>query len=156
MLLIDGYNLLRAAQNISDSTQLNEASLCLMLCEFLRRCRQRGVIVFDGTGPKDKGPIESLDLLEAVFSGPSREADDVIEKLILQNTAVRNLVVVSTDRRIVDAAKKRKAKSSRSEDFWSVLCSTLEKRHRPAEPREKRTGISDGQAQKWLKEFGLE
>jgi len=154
-LLIDGYNLLHTAQETSDSPALSDVSLCLMLCEFLRRCRQHGTIVFDGVGPRDKGPLEALDRLRVVFSGPDCQADDVIERHISQNTAPRSLIVVSTDRRIVDAAKRRKAKSTRSDDFWFQLCAVLEKKPSISEPREKRIGITDGQAEKWLKEFGL-
>ncbi|OQA03114.1 MAG: YacP-like NYN domain protein [Planctomycetes bacterium ADurb.Bin401] len=94
--------------------------------------------------------------LEVVFSGPNREADDVIEKLIQQNTAPRNLSVISSDRRIKQAAEKRKATPVDCVDFWMKVLKQIEKKQKQqAEPQEKFIGLTNAETEYWLREFGF-
>jgi len=156
-VLIDGYNLLRAVQNLSEqSFNITDVQLCLVLSEYLYRIKKKGCIVFDGTGPRDKTAFKNIRNLEVVFSGSSREADDIIEEQVLENTAPKRLIVVSSDRRIKTAAKKRKAIAADCVDFWMEVIKTLEKkRKRKPEPQAKFIGISELETELWLKEFGL-
>jgi predicted RNA-binding protein with PIN domain len=155
-VLIDGYNLLRAVQNFLDHPDtITDVQLCLVLGEYLPRVKKKGKIIFDGTGPRDKTAFKNIKNLEVLFSGSNYEADDIIEKLVLENTAPKRLVVVSSDRRIKAAAKKRKATAISSIDFWEGVIKQLEKKRRKPEPREKFSGISKFETELWLKEFGL-
>jgi predicted RNA-binding protein with PIN domain len=157
VLIIDGYNLLRAVQNLTEhSFNIIDVQLCFVLGEYLYRVKKKGRIVFDGTGPRDKTAFNNLRNLEVVFSGSSHEADDVIEKLILENTAPKSLTVVSSDRRVKAAANKRKAIAVDCIDFWTEVIKILEKkRKRKPEPQGKFIGISEAETEYWLKEFGL-
>jgi hypothetical protein len=156
-VLIDGYNLLRAVQNLTEQPfNITDVQLCLVLGEYLYRIKKNGRIVFDGTGPKDKTAFKNIKNLEVIFSGSSHEADDIIEKLVFENTAPKNLVVVSSDRRVKAAAKKRKATAVDCVDFWTEVTKTLEKkRRRKPEPQAKFIGISEAETEYWLREFGL-
>jgi predicted RNA-binding protein with PIN domain len=157
VLIIDGYNLLRAVQSFSEQPfNITDVQLCLVLSEYLVRVKKKGKIVFDGIGPRDKTVFKNIKNLEVIFSGTSREADDIIEKLVLENTAPKRLIVVSSDRRIKTAAKKRKATALDSADFWMEVIKALEKkRRRKPEPQAKFTGISELETDFWLREFGL-
>lgn len=157
MLIIDGYNLLRAVQNLLEqASEFSDIQLCRMIDEYLYRTKKRGQIVFDGVGPKDKSAFNNLRELEVTFSGTNREADDVIEKLILENTAPRNLIVVSNDRRIKTAVNKRKAIAADCVDFWTEVIRQLEKkRKKRPEPEGKFIGISEAETEYWLREFGF-
>jgi uncharacterized protein len=157
VLIIDGYNLLRAVQNLLEqSSEITDVQLCRIIGEYLYRTKKKGCIVFDGIGPRDKAAFNNLFNLEVVFSGTNREADDVIEKLILEDTAPRNLTVVSSDRRIKTAANKRKATAVDCIDFWTEVIKTLEKKKkRQVEPPGKFIGISEAETEYWLREFGL-
>jgi predicted RNA-binding protein with PIN domain len=157
VLIIDGYNLLRAVQNLTEqSFNITDVQLCSILSEYLYRIKKKGGIVFDGTGPRDKTAFNNLYNLEVIFSGSSREADDVIEKLILEDTAPRNLTVVSSDRRIKTAANKKKATAVDCIDFWTEVIKQLEKKKkRQVEPPGKFIGISEAETEYWLKVFGL-
>ncbi|NIA17064.1 MAG: hypothetical protein GWO86_01830 [Planctomycetes bacterium] len=154
-LLIDGYNLLRTIQR-DLCTSLNDTQMCLLISYYLYRKRDSGKIIFDGIGPPDKTSLRDITGLEVLFSG-RYEADDIIEQLVLESTAPKRLVVVSSDRRVKTAAKKRKAVAINSDDFWSGLIKLLEKK-RPnnPEPPGKRDGISEKETDGWLEEFGLE
>ncbi|MBU1260478.1 MAG: NYN domain-containing protein [Planctomycetes bacterium] len=157
MLIIDGYNLLRAVQNLTEqSFNITDVQLCQIVAEYLYRIKKKGSVIFDGIGPRDKSGFNNLFNLEVVFSGTSHEADDVIEKLILENTAPKRLSVISSDRRLKTAAKKRKASAVGSVDFWGQVIKTLEKKKRtPAEPQSKFIGISEAETEYWLREFGF-
>ena len=157
MLIIDGYNLLRAVQNLTEqSFNITDVQLCRIIGEYLYRIKKKGRIVFDGIGPKDKTAFNNLKNLEVVFSGSSHEADDIIEKLVLENTAPKNLTVVSSDRRVKAAAKKRKATAVDCVDFWTEVIKIFEKKQkRQVEPPGKFIGISEAETEYWLREFGL-
>ena len=157
MLIIDGYNLLRAVQNLTEqSFNITDVQLCQIVAEYLYRIKKKGRVVFDGTGPRDKSGFNNLFNLEVVFSGTSHEADDIIEKLILENTAPKSLSVISSDRRIKTAAKKRKAEAVDCVDFWTEVIKQIEKKKRtPAEPQAKFVGISEAETEYWLREFGF-
>ena len=80
----------------------------------------------------------------------------IIQK-IADSTAPKSLVVVSTDREIRDAAAKRKAVTVRSDIFWMGLISSLETRQKPVfEPKAKRGGITEAEADLWLDYFGID
>ena len=157
MLIIDGYNLMRAVQNLTEqSFNITDVQLCQIVAEYLHRIKKKGSVVFDGIGPRDKSGFNNLFNLEVVFSGTSHEADDVIEKLILENTAPKSLSVISNDRRIKTAANKRKADAVDCVDFWTEVIKQIEqKKRRPAEPQAKFVGISEAETEYWLREFGF-
>jgi len=185
-LVIDGYNLLKSihkwstpnakgcvwgpqlgddADSLGGAPQTRkrafgdpgEVGLCKILSAYLHRIRDNGQIIFDGIGPPDKTGFESTGPLEVIFSGRDRDADTVIENKIIANTAPKRLTVVSSDRRIRIAAKKRKAIAVKSEDFWRNVIKCLNKKKRSSpEPKEKRIGISETETDLWLKTFGLD
>jgi predicted RNA-binding protein with PIN domain len=157
VLIIDGYNLLHSVQNLLDQpSDFTDVQLCRIINEYIYRTKKRGSIIFDGVGPKIKDVFNNLINLEVVFSGTSREADDVIEKLILESTGPKNLIVVSSDRRIKTAAGKRKATAVDCVEFWTEVIKQLEKKKKKAaEPQEKFVGISEAETEYWLREFGF-
>ncbi len=155
--LIDGYNLLRAVQKIEEFAALTDVQMCRAVSDYLNAVRDRGHVVFDGVGPPDKAALGGIPSVEVYFSGPSREADDLIEDKIADSTAPKSLVVVSSDRRIRTAAAKRKAIDVPADLFWQTLLARLEKQaNRPApEPTEKRHGLTEREADLWLDIFDL-
>lgn len=79
----------------------------------------RVLLVCDGT---PKSPHAGLPTgMHVAFSGPDREADDLIEAQISASTAPRLLTVVSSDRRIKAAARKRGCKVLTSSAFLERL-----------------------------------
>lgn len=148
---------MHAVQGILEQrAEVTDVQLCRIVGEYLYRTKGKGSIIFDGIGPRDKSVFNNLFNLEVVFSGANREADDVIEKLILQNTAPKNLSVVSSDRRIKTAAEKRKANAVDCVEFWLNMLKELDRRtKRPTEPKEKLFGLTDAETEYWLREFGF-
>jgi predicted RNA-binding protein with PIN domain len=156
--LIDGYNLLRLIEKTGQVAQLTEIQLCRIVSDYLRYKGENGEVVFDGSGPREKGAFDAVPFLYTTFAGGGKDADTLIEKKILESTAPKRLIVISSDRRLRDAAQKRKAISVDSESFWKELekvNAARKKRKKRSEPREKYEGISESETEYWLKVFGL-
>lgn len=159
-VIIDGYNLLRWVQKDEEFENLVEVGLCRIISDYLKSVRDRGHVVFDGVGPRDKSDFEQLGGLENVevyFSGEHYEADEVIMQKIEDSTAPKSLVVVSSDREIRAAAGKRKAVSVKSDIFWLGVLHTLETRQKPVfEPKAKRGEITEAETDQWMDYFGID
>jgi len=153
--LIDGNNLLHAMAEVGP--ELGRAGLCKDLGLLVHR-GQRVHVVFDGPAPP--GPLArqiAAHGAQVTYAAP-RSADEVLERLIAEDTGPRELILVSTDRRIRRAAKHRGATAVRSEDFARRLIELAEqdrRRPHPLEPPEKRAGLAPGQAEEWLRVFGM-
>jgi len=72
------------------------------------------------------------------------------------NSAPKRLTIVSSDRRLRDAAQTRKATAVKSEVFWDNLQKQLRQKRSVKEPEAKRTGLSESETRQWLDFFGIE
>jgi uncharacterized protein len=155
-VIVDGYNLLRAIEKLG-LTDITDIKMCYVISRYLKSNEEWGVIVFDGIGPRDKSAFHFSNI-EIVFSGTNRDADSVIEKEIAESSAPKKLTVVSSDRRIRFAARKRSAPDMKSDDFWHQIIQYMAMQTRErgrTEPREKFEGISEAETEQWLKIFGF-
>lgn len=155
-IIVDGYNLLRSVQKDEEYYDMDEAVMCAIISEYLKRTRMHGHVVFDGTGPRDKTALGGLENMEVYFSGPDLDADTIIIERIEANTAPKNLIIVSSDREIRTAATRRKATSIPSDVFWLTVVKQLDRKLPIREPREKQHGISDFETDQWLDFFELD
>ncbi|QQE10847.1 NYN domain-containing protein [Planctomycetota bacterium] len=154
MLIIDAYNVLHLPMPQS-LAGLDEARLCLALSRSAFRDRA-ATVVCDGR-PKphipSTSPVPSVQLL---YSGTSNSADDLIISLIDGSTTPRKITVVTNDRAIKRAAKRRKASLLSSDAFISRLAQTLGSI--PPLPKSAKPDLSpvpEDQVRGWLEEFGL-
>ncbi len=126
--LIDGFNLFfvmmprRTGRDQPPDDQELDRFL-QTLSGALRRCQTgRVTVVFDARQRPLWAPRREqrygLHIINAI---DAPEADDVIIQLIQQDSAPRHLVVVSSDRRIRDVARRRKAKVCTSQEFVRQL-----------------------------------
>jgi predicted RNA-binding protein with PIN domain len=157
MFIIDGHNLLHSIHKEgADSGPIRDVQLCWIVGRYLKQIGQKGEIIFDGTGPRDKSGFDNISNLEVFFAGLGTDADTVIENKIGANTAPRRLTIVSNDRRLRKAARSRKAISVKSEVFWNNVQKQLSRKKTTKEPAAKRRGLSDSETKQWLEFFGLE
>ncbi len=150
-VMIDGNNLLHAWANVEGSIGRGE------LCALLGRLGDRVSVVFDGPPPPDgvRNQIE-LTSVEAFFAAP-KSADDIILQWIAEDTAPRRLTLVSSDRELRRAARRRRCRVYTSQQFVALLRRVLdEPADPPSEPTEKRNGLAPEQTRKWLQEFGFD
>ena len=156
-VIVDGYNLLYAASDVrAEQADVERELLCRYLQAYAKRSGQRVTVVFDGTAGPNARTGDVFAGLEVVFAGPGRDADSVIVAMIEDSTSPRELMVVSSDRRITLAARRRRATVMRSHDFARLMSAVLRRRvRRRGEPREKQHGLSSEQIEYWLRQFGL-
>ncbi|KPK80530.1 MAG: hypothetical protein AMJ81_11950 [Phycisphaerae bacterium SM23_33] len=114
------------------------------------------MVVFDGR-PPEQAEQAGGERIEVHYSG-RRNADEIIAEHIAANTAPRRLTVVSTDREIRRAARRRRCKTQSSEEYAAALIRAMDRpgKPRPAEPPEKRHGLTAEQTEAWLKELQLD
>ena len=85
------------------------------------RCRET-TVVLDATTPPADFPLESVyQGLNLVFALGDENADARIETLIAAHSAPKSLTVVSSDRRIRQAAQRRRARSLTADEFLDLL-----------------------------------
>ena len=148
-LLIDGNNLMFAMAEVADDVGREG------LCRWLERLADGGeslCVVFDG--PARGGQERTLGGpgLEVVFS-ERRSADAVILERIADCSAPKRLRVVSTDREIRTAARRRRCEAVRSEDFAREIVRGKAAR-KPADGTVKKPDeMTDEQREQWYREF---
>lgn len=157
-VVIDGNNLLHAARSAETSSLLiGRSMLCDAIGRWAQRRNERVHVVFDGPAPPRPlaGQI-GHPAIEVTYSGAGVSADSVLTEILQADSAARRLVVVSSDREIVRAARRRRARSIGAEEFWRTVQRDLS-RQPPVkvEPDEKESGLGPEGVQRWLDEFGL-
>ena len=154
----DGLNKYQRVSNgVSEEFEsISDVGLCRILGRYLNQIGEKGEIVFDGTGPRDKSGFDNVRNLEVFFAGCQSDADTVIEDKIRANTAPKRLTVISSDRRLRDAARARKAMAVKSDAFWNDVRKRLRRKRATKEPAAKRQGLSKSETEQWLKFFGFE
>jgi uncharacterized protein len=127
-LLIDGYNLLHVSDVFAGEgagTELHRSRLALL--DFLAtsidpRVRNQTTIVFDAAGaPPGLPRAMTHEGMTIHFARRHSDADEMIEELLEQYAAPRELLVVSSDHRVQRAARRRGAKFSDSEQWYAEL-----------------------------------
>lgn len=157
MIIIDGHNLLHSIVKVDhDSEPTSDVQLCWVISRYMKAVSENGEIVFDGTGPRDKSGFDNIAHLEVFFAGLGTDADSVIENKIKASTAPKRLTIVSSDRRLRNSARSRKATSVKSEVFWGNLQKQLRRKKPVREPEAKRTGLTESETKQWLEFFGIE
>jgi len=156
-VIIDAYNLFHWAQaRVEPPGSLILSSLVQIVGQWATATDSDVLMVFDGKVPPtvDVNAL-STGHLHMHFVGPEMTADDAIIEVIDTYSAPKSLCVVSTDREIRRAAKRRRCKGYVCEDFWPQVVNTLANRPVRREPKEKRAGLTPEQTEYWLKQFGL-
>lgn len=156
--LIDGNNLMHSLADVGP--QVGREALCKLLQPLLAQ-GESAHVVFDGPEPPP-GVARQIERTGVrVTYAAQRTADEVILKLIAQDTAPKRLTVVSTDKEIRRAAERRRCKAVTSQEFAKKLLHIDAARRRPKpakspEFRAKQKGLSEQETRRWLRVFGLD
>ncbi|REJ86866.1 MAG: hypothetical protein DWQ34_26685 [Planctomycetota bacterium] len=163
-LIIDGYNLLHAAGFARRSYGPGDLARCrLRLLNLIAAglddaVRPRTTVVFDGKDPPPDAERYAVHRgMQIFFAEPGEEADDLIEDLIAAHSSPKQLLVVSSDRRLQRAARRRKAHVLESEPFVDDCerrRGATDSNDEPAEPLKPQAVDSPEELEQWLNEFG--
>ena len=140
-IVVDGYNLLFVSGSmgkVSSADDLERSRnrvLDLMLKYLPPELAARTIVVFDAPRFRRSDVVEESKhgALHVVFAKKHAEADDLIEEMIRNHPQPRRLTVVSGDRRIRIAARRRRVKDVDSETWWTQL-ETNQLRHGSTPP----------------------
>jgi predicted RNA-binding protein with PIN domain len=161
--LIDGYNLMHAAGlmrprfgpgGLEKARRALIGVLAASLGEEVKHC----TVVFDAHVRPGGHDLEASPPpthgIEVLFAPPGEDADSVIERLIRSESTPKLLTVVSGDGRLRAAAKRRRAHSATSDEFWGRITSRRTRPKRTSPPTtDKPSGRSSREAGHWLSEF---
>ena len=152
-IIVDGNNLAHALGY--EGTDAGRLHVCELLAGIARR-GEKITAVFDGphSPPQITKQLREYPI-QVCYSG-LRSADELIINFIAADTAPKRLTIVSTDREIRDAARKRRCPTITSEQFADTLVRADKKTPKHPEPPEKRTGLTDGQTKDWMRRFGFD
>jgi hypothetical protein len=114
---------------------------------------QRAVLVCDGPPPAARPPAHER--IELVHSGKGRSADDLIARIASAAPDPRRLLVVSSDRAVQRAARRRRCRTLGSPEFLRQLAARLEAVRR-ARPQARRPSgpLEPGEISEWTRLFG--
>lgn len=157
MYIIDGHNLLHTVRKTEEGSEtLSDVDMCRILSAYFKLTGEKAEIIFDGIGPPDKSGFNGIGNPEIFFAGRGTDTDTVIEGKIRASTAPKGLTIVSSDRRLRQAAGARKATPAKSDVFWADVRKQLSRKRPIKEPAAKRRGLSEGETEQWLSFFGIE
>ena len=119
--LIDGYNVIRREPDLraheAESLEAGRRALLHLLARAHRDPRDEFTVVFDGAMVAGGAPSQGR--IRIIFSRPPHTADDELMRLARQWRS--GAVVVTSDRRIQDAARRAGAAALTAEQFLDAL-----------------------------------
>lgn len=159
-LIIDGYNLLYAsgvfgAERGPRGFEQSRVALLDLLCELLDDHAADTIVVFDAARAPDGLPGRLVHRgIRVWFAREYPDADTLIEELVEDDTAPSHLVVVSSDRRLQAAARRRRAKAVSCEEWLADARADRRRRtHRAAD--EKPGTPTPADVEYWKKYFDM-
>ena len=157
-LIIDGYNLLHASGVFGTDRgprgfEQSRAALLDLLVDLLGDAAAGTIVVFDAAQAPDGLPARHVHGgIRVWFAREYPDADSLIEELIEVDTAPGHLVVVSSDRRLQVAARRRRARAVGCDEWLADARAARRARH--AQP-EKPAAPGGEDVEYWKRYFGL-
>lgn len=162
--IIDGYNVLYVvgllSRRIAPGTleRARQALLNFVVATTDVEQRKRTTVVFDANDPPPGAQsVFEFKGITVRFAVRHSSADALIEELIYRESAPRSLEVVSSDHRIQQVAKRRRARAIDS-DTWYDQQQRLRPNTTPieiAEEPQRYQGTDTSQVDFWLATFGM-
>lgn len=157
MLVIDVYNVLHVTGVLPpDLAGLDPPDLA-ELVSASRWGRHQAILVCDGTRPRGMRQPERA-AARMLFAGGGASADDAIARIVDESSHPRRLTVVSNDRAVQRAARRRGARVLRADDFLRQLASDAARaaHGRRSLPRRDHGPLAPAHVDAWLRYFGFD
>jgi uncharacterized protein len=168
-LLIDGYNLIHAANLVGRGLgprgleRTRQALLDFLVATLEPDVIARTTVVFDAADAPPGLPRKyDYQGMTIRFASAYDDADALIEELIVADSAPRRLTVVSSDHRLHRAARRRRATPIDSDRWYAQVLRERQARRAPArttpedEPAKPSGPVSAEEVAHWVREMGTE
>ncbi len=150
--IIDGYNVIHAIPSLKKTLAHDGGTarelLIHSVAQLTHTKKFRSTIVFDGTAPDSIAKQSAHAPVHVLFSFP-QSADAKIKQMIEQSKNRSQLVIISSDREIMNFAKVCSCQTHSSKHFANLLLqgndTVTEKSDEP---------LNKSQIDEWLKIFG--
>lgn len=158
-ILIDGYNLLHASGIFGGVRGARgfEASRRALLDELARLLGDASTsvtVIFDAADAPPGLPDRSThDGISVRFARGYDSADALLEEIIESHDAPTALTVVSSDNRVIAAARRRRAKPVGSDEWFTGIRNAARSRTRSGDAKPPEPGPEG--AEEWKRYFGL-
>lgn len=158
-LIIDGYNLLHASGVFGEERgprgfEKSRLALLDMLVDLLGEAAADTIVVFDAARAPDGLPARlTHGGIRVWFAREYPDADSLIEELVEDADAPSSLMVVSGDRRLQVAARRRRAQAVSSDEWLATMRQEQRARRRRVETKPPEPGPAD--VESWKRYFGL-
>ena len=118
--LIDGHNVIAQMNAIELDDPHDEAKFVILLRQYTASISKKAHVVFDGGVPGGSSPL-STSRVQVYFASAQSSADNVLRMMIRDTKNPSGWIVVSSDRAIVDVARRRGMRVVRAERFAQRL-----------------------------------
>jgi predicted RNA-binding protein with PIN domain len=158
-LIIDGYNLLHASGVFGPDRgprgfEQSRIALLDLLLDLLGDEAAKTIIVFDAAKAPDGLPGRCTHgPLRVWYAREYPDADSLIEEIVEDDTAPRDLMVVSSDRRLQAAARRRRAMAVGSAEWLAERRERRRSNRRRSDAKPPEPGPED--VDWWKRYFGL-
>lgn|SRR5574341_2290896 len=141
--LIDGYNVIRRDPDLrareAESLEAGRVALLRLVARRAGESRDDFTVVFDGA--RVTGGSAATGRVQVLFSRPPQSADDELIRLARQHGA--GAVLVSSDRKIQDAARRSHCGVLTAEQFLQRLTAEAEPHRTSLRPPSAEAGLAD-------------
>ncbi len=152
--LIDGHNLIGAMPDLRLEDPDDEARLVERLQRLAMRTGRRITVIFDRGAPGNISSWPSRGGVTVRFAPSGTTADELLIRQIQEERNPRGLIVVSSDRRVQEAARRRGAAVWSAPEFLDYM-----QRRLGAQPsarlikEEKPEAVDEGELKYWIELF---
>ncbi len=154
-LIIDTYNVLHTTGALPPDLAGIETADLIELIGRSRYRKEQACLVCDGTPPPG-GAAATTERTHLIYAGAARSADDVIERMIDRSSGPKRLTIVSSDRRVVKAARRRRCRTLSSDAFLRQIARDHRRTPRRAQEGSRPyRSLSSSDVERWINAFGL-
>lgn len=150
--IIDGYNVVHAIPSLKKTLAHNAESARELLIHSAGRFsltkKIRCTIVFDGSAPNNFRKQSTSAPIHVVYSAPLT-ADAKIKQMIEHSKNRNQLVIITSDREILDFAKVCSCQTHTAKHFSNLLQGSDDSASEKTDPP-----LTQSQIDEWLKIFG--
>lgn len=147
--LIDGHNVIGQTPGLSLADPDDEVKLTALVRRWCIREKRKATLIFDGGLPGGVSKLSNADVTVVFASASHTIADDLILNRIRAEKNPNGLIVVSSDQKIVNAAKQRRMTVLSAAEFGQGLLKVKQAEAISA----KETGLTKEDVAEWEQLF---